>query len=1317
MQHLGIDTGTSAIRLVWTENEKIIKTVQKKHYGRVAKTLAEALKELGMTGSAAAAVTGQNAGAVTELVPTLFRLDDIPAIIEGARYLAPEAGSIIEIGSQGARFITDLNGRAPRFAVNEHCAGGTGSFFEDQMSRLGLKMEDYSALVKKAGSVPRLSGRCAVFAKTDIIHRQQEGVTTPDILLGLCFAMVRNYKAAIVRNLPVHKPVVFCGGVTRNAGMEQAIRQVFGLKGAELLIPEYADYASALGAAVKARGEINVEALAAVIAAGAETGVHKVGGSGLPVLKDEGVRVSDPEASGMIPGDGCALGIDIGSTSTDLVLTDRRGRLIDFQYLRTAGDPEKAVRTGLASIRARFGEITFSAVGITGSGRERLGRMMGADAIRDEITAQAKAAVFWNPGTDTVFEIGGQDSKYISLKEGEVADFQMNKICAAGTGSFVEEQAARMEIPISEFGPLALTSKNPSELGERCTVFIETAIASAAAEGASREDIAAGLCHSIVRNYLHKVVGTKPVGSHIVLQGGVAYNPGIVAAFKSAYPDIQVSPVFSISGAFGAALLAYEAAGEKKSSFLGFDFPSKDRKIPVTDEEIRRNRDFYKKAGQLATEGYNPVRDPRKKTVGVPLVLIMFKFFPLVNSFFRDLGYNVVLSHSSNEETIRLSQQYAQSETCYPIKLVYGHMMQLAEEKVDYIFLPNIHTIRHPHAHAAHNFACPYMQTAGKSVYEALHLKEKGIELLNPVFDLDLGVQAMAKAMIGVGQSLGFSAPRCAKAMLKGGMAVQKYTANVEKLGQEMLSTLKPEDKVLVLITRNYGISDPVLNMGIPEILLSRGYKVMTLGHLPGMSLDVSGDYPNMYWPFGDHLLSGAKLIAHHPNLYAVYLTNHGCGPDTLISHMFREEMGDKPYLQIEVDEHFSPVGIVTRVEAFLNSLSHRPPAPLPERFDILDVRMKPAAITDTPEQGRKLLIPTLGFYSRYLTAYFKELGIETEEMPEFDRVQLNLGRAETSSKEYLPFAMLLGGALAALEKEQPKKLQFLIPYNEGADADGQYVRAVRTVLDRKGYGSAGLVGPMLEKLPVRAKNPELLMRALLAADVLYAAPADQREALAKELESRAEERKDSGAAAENPVVKENDAGNGVRVPTLENIRALAAKIGQIPVTGRKLAAVGTPMCLTSLDEGVLEWLENDGETILRAPLSEYLWFLWNDCPGNQGAERFLKTLKIHMQELGKALQDRSPFEQDPQELFALADGSLKDYSGGNGRYRFAKTLNMAQGCRAVLLTAPRYENTSMALNMRGIHEKCPAPCFELSLDGDWDEAGRARLKSFLYYC
>lgn len=1290
MLSLGMDIGTSTVKLVLLRDGAMAKQWMGVHHGRPFACLKKGLSalELAMDTPFSLCVTGSNTEALLEQDSAIPSLGDIPAIIEGVRWIIPQVGSVIEIGSQGARFITDLQSRAPQFSVNEHCAGGTGSFFEDQMSRVGCKLEDYSSLVKQAQSVPRLSGRCAVFAKTDIIHRQQEGVSTPDILLGLCYAMIRNYKATIVRRLPVCKPVVFCGGVTCNAGVIRAIRDVFGLTKAELIVPEEARFEAAIGAACKAEGAFTLAQLDALL--NDAMAAHSTT-TGLPRLELlPGTDLSEPKATGVLPEKGCALGIDIGSTSTDLVLVGPEGELVDFQYLRTAGDPEGAVRKGLASIRERFGAVRFTAVGVTGSGRERVGKRIGADAVRDEITAQAKGAAHWVPEVDTVFEIGGQDSKYISLKNGKVVDFQMNKICAAGTGSFVEEQAARMGIPLTEFGPLALSSEHPASLGERCTVFIETAIASASAEGISRADIAAGLCHSIVQNYLHKVVGSKPVGQHIVLQGGVDYNPGIVAAFQSAYGDrIQVSPIFSISGAYGAALLAQEAVGDAPSRFVGFDSPAKDAE-DSRSAEIQKNIDFYKQADKLLLEGYTGKRDPRKKTIGVPFALMIHKFFPMANAFFTSLGFNVVLTDPTSEETIRLAQQTAQGETCYPVKLIYGHMQQLIDQKVDYIFLPTIHTMKHEKSRVKHNYGCVYMQTAAASIAKALDIESKGITLLSPVFDLDFGQEAMASAMLGLSKILGIPKPFCAKALLSGAMAVRRHTAAVEKQGKALLATLRPDDKVLVLITRNYGVSDPILNMGIPELLLERGYKVITLSHLPGHALDISDEYDNLYYPFGQHILSGAKLIAHHPNLYAVYLTNHGCGPDTMLSHLFKQEMGDKPYLQIEVDEHFSNVGVITRIEAFLNSLNHRPVEVLPKDFVLEQVEIHPCHLPAVPEKDFPLWLPPLGEYTASLTGYFRAQGVDAHALPHLSAHALSLGRAETSAKEYLPFSALLGGILAQQEAD-PAPAQFLIPQTQGAEADGQYARVIRAVLDRRKELNAQLVSPMLETLPEMAQNRDALFRTLLAGDILYAAPADKRADISAQWDA---------------------------LPGWEQLHTAAREIGALLTKGRRIAAVGTPLCLTELDSGVLAALEAEGEQVLRAPLSEALWFLWKDnLDENKPSAGWLDQMQRQMQTLGNELGAHSAFAEDAETLFLIADSALPNFSGGNGRYRYAKAVELSGRTNAVLTLAPRYENTAMILDMRGLHDACSAPLFQLSLDNDWDETAWSRLRSFLYYC
>ena len=1284
MNGIGLDCGSTTVKLVLlSPTGELLWSKTAAHRGSAIPAARRLLGELlqwdsGVCGCPVV-LTGSAGERLLEICPGLSNLGDIPAIHRGVILLAPEARSVIEIGSQSARFLTGLGSELPpQFAVNEHCAGGTGSFFEDQMSRLGLRIEDYSNLVAQAESIPRLSGRCAVFAKTDIIHRQQEGIPTPDILLGLCYAMVRNYKAVIVRSLPVERPVALCGGVAQNAGVVQAVKAVFGLEKEDLIIPDPFLHAAAVGAALAAQEAETCsmgELLASLCGQPAAAG-RLVRRS--PLSQPAGASLTDPASSGVIPLEGCALGIDVGSTSTDLVLMDPDGGLIDFQYLRTAGDPEGAVRRGLEHLRERFGELPLLAVGVTGSGRERIGRLIGADAVRDEITAQARAAVHWVPDADTVFEIGGQDSKYISLQGGQVADFQMNKICAAGTGSFVEEQAARMGIPLEEFGPLALTAQAPVELGERCTVFIETAIQSALAQGASQAEVAAGLCQSIVRNYLHKVVGSKLVGRRIVLQGGVAYNPGIVAAFRQEFGDrLTVSPCFSISGAFGVALLALETA-EGPSRFHGFT--GQGEESPALSPEVQRNIAFYQRGPQLLLEGYDPAPVPRRKTVGVPFALMIHKFFPMANAFFRHLGYNVLLSPPTNEEIIRLSQQTAQAETCYPVKLIHGHMAWLAEQGVDYIFLPSIHTMKHETSRVEHNYGCVYMQTAPRLAARALRLEERGITLLNPVFDLDFGQEAMASAMLGLGKQLGIPKVRCLPALMSGAQAVRRHTAAVEKQGRDLLASLGPEDKVLVLITRNYGLSDPVLNMGIPRLLLERGYKVLTLSHLPAHDLDLSADHPNLYWPFGQHILSGAKLVAHHPNLYAVYLTNHGCGPDTTLSYLFRQEMGEKPYLHIEVDEHFSPVGVITRIEAFLQSLESRPVRPLPEGFRLTAVPSHPTTVATAPDRARgPLYVPDLPPFTPYLLDYFHRAhGLDACAMPLGGR-SLALGRAETSSKEYLPFPALLGGILDIVHREAGP-FQALLPATQGAEADGQYPWAAEAVLRRRGLERVTLAAPVLERLPETALDPDLLLRAILTGDVLLCAPPDRR----MELEP-------------------------AHIPTWEELETLAQGIGALLPSGRALAAVGEPFTLFALHDGVLDTLEQEHWQLLRAPLGEYLWFLWRDA-GSALAGLWAKR----MASLGPLLGARNSFSPDLEALREEADRLLPGFAGANGRYRIAKALELGRRSSGVLTLAPRYENTAALLDMTGALEGIPH--FHLAMDNDWDEGAWSRLNSFLYY-
>lgn len=390
--------------------------------------------------------------------------------------------------------------------------------------------------------------------------------------------------------------------------------------------------------------------------------------------------------------------------------------------------------------------------------------------------------------------------------------------------------------------------------------------------------------------------------------------------------------------------------------------------------------------------------------------------------------------------------------------------------------------------------------------------------------------------------------------------------------------------------------------------------------------------------------------------------------------------MAGKPYLQIEVDEHFSPVGVITRIEAFLHCLENRPTLPLASDFSLTDVRTQHPSVTATPRpNGGPLYLPEMAPFTPYLCNYAAQAWqLETRVLP-LDAEALRLGRSETTSKEYLPYAMLLGATLAAAERES-RPFQVLVPSTQGAEADGQYAWAISAVLARRGLSHVTLVAPQLETLPQTLPEPERFFRALLTADLLLCAPPEARAQLAPQ-----------------------------NIPDAKALRQLAAEIGALSVGAQRLGLVGEPLTLFALNGGLPAQLEREGWALSRAPLSEYLLMLWQDSGINVPVDwrELCSDLAFH-------LHARSSFAGDHQNLRALADQTLPRFAGAGGRYRLAKACALAQTTRGVISLAPRYENTATVLEMTGAAAHLPH--LTLALDDDQDDTVQAKLRAFLYY-
>lgn len=1234
---IGIDAGNTSIKIaVCNKNHRLIYSDYKLHKSRVVDCYNQMISAIPENITEKISY-GTASGVFSELISDSTE-NSIEALVKGVKSICPAAASIVEMGSHNSQYITGLQNGNIQFSANKNCAAGTGSFFEDQMTRLGTKIEDYSGYVSNATSVPRIAGRCSVFAKTDIIHRQQDGEKTENILKGLAYSMVSNFKGTIMSKLPFEKPIFFAGGCSKNIGVIMAFVDLLHLE-KDFIVSDESPIVQAIGTAVLA--EKKQIKWSSDFIQKKKSSFVSVSENLLTKLVDEYPSENLHRTYEFVSGEPLFLGIDVGSTSTNFVLINQKNQVVDFQYFKTLGDSYAAVEKGFDSLRQRFGEkLNVVHSGVTGSGRIVIGKKFNIPVVKDEITAQATGTLFLHPECDTIFEIGGQDAKYIKCENGKTTDFTMNKVCSAGTGSFIEDQAERLGLTAYELGLKAFEAANPSDLDQRCTVFMKTSIENQLVRGEALENICAGLCYSVVKNYINKVVCGKPIGKHICFQGGLGYNHGIVAVFRQMFGDkFSLTPYFSVTGAFGMALLAKEAFGQ-----------STEKK--TNNEIVELSKRLFDNIQKTTFGMYSENFDPAKKTVGIPRSLMIYKLFPFAYTYFKELGFNIVLSQRTDEDIVKLSQSLVKEETCFPIKLMHGHMQELVDAGVDYIFMPSIYTMQHELSNLKHNYGCVYMQSAARLVADVLGFEQKGIKLLNPVLQMDMGAPHMSVEMVKIGFRLGRNPVQCKNALLKSGKALKMAQKIQEADGKNLLEKIPKNEKVLVLITRTYGLIDDILNMGLPQLLLERGCIVITLGNLEGHSIDISKDYKNLYWSFSQHILSGAKIIKDKQNLYAIYLTNHGCGPDTMINHLFAEIMGKKPYLQIEVDEHFSKTGLITRIEAFLSNLEKN-------ENKTYDATLNRGFLSDNYNDLDKkncVYIPHYDFISEKICEQLNDDGFKAKVLEPTSNKSLSLGKDNTSSKEYVTYSSLLGDVLLFSE-EHPKSdevKQLLLFQTEGAETDGFYATVIRAKLDALGRNDIKIVAPKIEQIIFQDEKVfNIFWNAVCYAD----------------------EKLKTNSFAE------------------------ARQKKTFYITGNPEIMLNK-MCNNDL----IKYLKDKGLSYKCQSMKDYYLFMWNEKVKQE--KNVDSKIKNRLKKLANGTEIKM--------LSKIANKKIKLLTGTNLRYRYAVRTISHKGCDSIIELVPTYENGATILNMMKSNSSNQLPLFQMQFDGKENKGDFEMLNSFV---
>jgi predicted CoA-substrate-specific enzyme activase len=1133
----------------------------------------------------------------------------IMATAECADFLGFSGSSVIEIGGQNAKLIEvdpDNPGNIIDFTMNDACAAGSGLSLEQHATRLELSLGDFSKISSNVEKKVAIAGRCAVFAKTDMIHLQQKGVQVNELAYGLCLAMSRNFQALLLKGRDLKLPVMLSGGCAKNAGVVRAFKATLGLNDESVFVSPFPGMEGAIGAACLATKQAkNAKTLKAVKKQLKEIlqSLDKEPEFLAPLVRiDKKNEILEPEEKFSQQKVGY-LGVDVGSVSTDLVVIDQEGKLISSVYLPTRGQPLQVLKNGLSILKKRFNKgLKVVGCGTTGSGRHLAGKILGADIIKNEITCQFLGVQHYYPEVDTIFEIGGQDSKFISIKNGGISDFVMNKVCAAGTGSFLEEQASDMGMSIyKEFADEAFSAKKPVDLGSHCTVFMETEVVNAVHHGIPSSDICAGLSYSIARNYLEKVVGNKKIGNKVAFQGGVASNLAVVSAFEQLLDQpVTVIPFNRISGAIGAAIAAKNHMLSAESKFRGLDC-SVDAKLSTFQCHGCSNNcevKLIEQAGEkiyygdicerytagggkssaecnipelakeyVATaEQYFTRSDENTIKIGIPRASTMLGYLPFWGTFFRELGCSTYLSDATSSETVFSGMKNLPASVCLPVKLTAGHVTSLLKKNLDFVFVPSIMHL--PGEKIEQSYACPYAMAMPFMINSG-----KSKKILSPVLSMFSG-RDFVEGMDSCLEPLGVTRAKVKEAYRKAIQAQSEFQDKMRKRAAALIAGGE-YSYVFAIIGKPYNVLDPYLNLGLFERLRRKGILGIPIEILPVQNEKIECELP---WGFSADVFHAAVAAVKSENIYPLLISNYGCALDAFTYKQLGRFLSQKPHLFLEFDEHRGEVGMITRIEAFLDQLEsvERP------RYEVLEPGSELPPVALVPELDELIKMP---FWSDYVYAsagLWEHKGYKVEILPMPDQEVRILGEKHSLGKECSPYAMIVGDLVKLHQKNPEKKQVFHFPN-----------LAFPCLLNQYGNGIQALIRDMnISNLRLSCLNGselthafglqamQLLYEGLLAIDVLVKGACETRP-------YELEQGMTSEIHRENLQLIRKGIANGDVITALD--KALE-KIAKIPVDrNKKRPLVGIAGDLyTKINEtansNLFLWLEDQGLEVWPSP-------------------------------------------------------------------------------------------------------------------------------------
>lgn len=954
---MGIDIGSTTIKTVVLDpHDTLIYKNYVRHFSKPLEALKKEIAELNSALSTDAQLTlafsGSAALTLAEKFDALF-VQEVYATKVAAQQYMPETDIVIELGGEDAKILFLSGGLEVR--MNGSCAGGTGAFIDQMATLLKMTPQELNEKAAQHTRIYTIASRCGVFAKSDVQPLLNQGAQKEDIAASIFKAVVNQTIAGLAQGRPLKGTIAYLGGpLTFLDQLRKSFDDTLQTKGT---CPENSLYYVALGAALSSSNEelLTLENFENQITS-IRPDEHF---ASLPQLfKDEkeyqefveshqDKRTSPPSSNK--PAN-AYLGVDAGSTTIKLVVIDEDGRIIFSRYAPNEGSPLALVKKYLLEFYDEFPALTITGSASTGYGEDLIKEGFKLDFGLVETQAHLKAAQAFCPEVDFVIDIGGQDIKCFKIVDGALDDLFLNEACSSGCGSFLQSFAEVLGYPLADFAKLGLFAHHPVDLGSRCTVFMNSSVKEAQKNGASVEDIAAGLCISVVKNALYKVIrttSTEALGKHIVVQGGTFLNDAVLRAFEQEIGRSVIRPeIAGLMGAYGAALFARDSIGADDSTTLNresvenfshtvrsvtcrlctnhcsltinkFSDGSKyiggnrcDRPLKSGSQHEEYNLYRYKQEVLNALRTNEPRR--KKGTVGLPLALNMYEMLPFWNAFFTNLGYSIVVSPFSSHELYEEGQHTIPSDTaCYPAKLVHGHIEYLLKQDVDFIFYPCM-TYNFDEGLGDNHYNCPVVAYYPEVVAANIPAIKQ-----NDFFYPYIGVHRprdLAKKLTSAfnKQGINVSFVEVKHALRNAAKARKAYLDDVRDKGLELIQAARSHDMpIIVLAGRPYHL-DPEINHGVDNLIVSQDAAVITEDSISHLVAPFKVNVLNQ-WTYHSRLYAAARYVSTQEDMQLVQLVSFGCGVDAIVADEVRSILrsGDKIYTQIKIDE-ISNLGAIT---------------------------------------------------------------------------------------------------------------------------------------------------------------------------------------------------------------------------------------------------------------------------------------------------------------------------------------------------------------------------------------------------------------------